>query len=299
MGEMYGKSYGIADALSELLEAAVMADSRASQRSYEMIKAYAYGYTVNFDSPSQKPSSMLSDGNQRDYLERTIGMIDSKSASMKPAGIVPDKQADSTDNEQPTADDFKEENEGNSLAMAKFTMRDASGAIQELTIPQITMVPLPMLHVTEANFDVDLSVNLEDTSAFVGELTTEERSDVERIMRYYRAKNITTVDGLIAYLSEQLQKPEYMRPMGVSSYGYSGTGMSIENQLRLLRKYKNYTEANTGTGASFLVSKNNDGASSSTTNLKVNVKMKQAELPEGIRLLLQAAANSLQVTKQN
>jgi len=33
----------------------------------------------------------------------------------------------------------------------------------------------------------------------------------------------------------------------------------------------------------------------STINMKVRIDMQQAELPDGIKLLLQAAANSLQV----
>ena len=44
--------------------------------------------------------------------------------------------------------------------------------------------------------------------------------------------------------------------------------------------------------------KDKDEASDSTTNLKVNIKMKQSDLPEGIKLLLQAAANSLQVVNE-
>lgn len=288
MSGMNGKRYGISDALSELLEAAVTADTKASQKSYEMIKKYAYGLS---STQEETPSSgkAITDG-RRNYLNQTMDTIDKKSSMIMSSNNMDDSK-------MMGEEDFYEDETTHELAMTKFTMKDASGNMQEVSIPQITMMPLPLLHVTEATFDLDLSINLVDKTSYVGALTDEEQQMVAKIMNYYRATGRNTVDGLIDYLQYQLRQPYYMRPSGVSSYGISGLGIGLEKQLSLLYKFKAATESTIGSSSSFMV-KDKDEASDSTTNLKVNIKMKQSDLPEGIKLLLQAAANSLQVVNE-
>jgi hypothetical protein len=288
MSGMNGKRYGISDALSELLEAAVTADTKASQKSYEMIKKYAYGLS---STQEETPSSgkAITDG-RRNYLNQTMDTIDKKSSMVMSSNNMDDSK-------MMGEEDFYEDETTHELAMTKFTMKDASGNMQEVSIPQITMMPLPLLHVTEATFDLDLSINLVDKTSYVGALTDEEQQMVAKIMNYYRATGRNTVDGLIDYLQYQLRQPYYMRPSGVSSYGISGLGIGLEKQLSLLYKFKAATESTIGSSSSFMV-KDKDEASDSTTNLKVNIKMKQSDLPEGIKLLLQAAANSLQVVNE-
>lgn len=288
MSGMNGKRYGISDALSELLEAAVTADTKASQKSYEMIKKYAYGLS---STQEETPSSgkAITDG-RRNYLNQTMDTIDKKSSMIMSSNNMDDSK-------MMGEEDFYEDETTHQLAMTKFTMKDASGNMQEVSIPQITMMPLPLLHVTEATFDLDLSINLVDKTSYVGALTDEEQQMVAKIMNYYRATGRNTVDGLIDYLQYQLRQPYYMRPSGVSSYGISGLGIGLEKQLSLLYKFKAATESTIGSSSSFMV-KDKDEASDSTTNLKVNIKMKQSDLPEGIKLLLQAAANSLQVVNE-
>lgn len=288
MSGMNGKRYGISDALSELLEAAVTADTKASQKSYEMIKKYAYGLS---STQEETPSSgkAISDG-RSNYLNQTMDTINKKSSMVMSSNNMDDSK-------MMGEEDFYEDETTHELAMTKFTMKDASGNMQEVSIPQITMMPLPLLHVTEATFDLDLSINLVDKTSYVGALTDEEQQMVAKIMNYYRATGRNTVDGLIDYLQYQLRQPYYMRPSGVSSYGISGLGIGLEKQLSLLYKFKAATESTIGSSSSFMV-KDKDEASDSTTNLKVNIKMKQSDLPEGIKLLLQAAANSLQVVNE-
>ena len=288
MSGMNGKRYGISDALSELLEAAVTADTKASQKSYEMIKKYAYGLS---STQEETPSSgkAITDG-RRNYLNQTMDTIDKKSSMVMSSNNMDDSK-------MMGEEDFYEDETTHELAMTKFTMKDASGNMQEVSIPQITMMPLPLLHVTEATFDLDLSINLVDKTSYVGALTDEEQQMVAKIMNYYRATGRNTVDGLIDYLKYQLRQPYYMRPSGVSSYGISGLGIGLEKQLSLLYKFKAATESTIGSSSSFMVKDKNE-ASDSTTNLKVNIKMKQSDLPEGIKLLLQAAANSLQVVNE-
>ncbi len=282
---MNGKTYGIADALSELLEAAVTADTKASQKSIELIKQYAYGEVPTAEETAGNSSFSMVAAGQRQYLDHTIDNI---------AQNTPMKATDGGGNaeHEMSEQDFVANTSAHDLAMAKFTMKDPSGGVREVSIPQITMMPLPLLHVTEATFDIDLTVNLVDKSSYVGALTEQELDLVGRIFSHYRSSGRSTVDGLINYLEGQLRLPYYSRPRGATSFSF----MSIEEQLRLLYKYKASTESTIGSNSSFMVTKDKEEQADSTTNLKVNVKMKQAELPEGIKLMLQAAANSIQTS---
>ncbi|MBR6844340.1 MAG: DUF2589 domain-containing protein [Bacteroidales bacterium] len=300
-GSSIVKRYGIADALSELMESAVMADTNAAQKAYDMIRMHAYGLTPDSTLHSPLPSPQGEGSGVR--LPRAINSINQHRVSMN-------MEAEPNNIDDQTAlENYEKENEGK-LAMAQFTMRDASGAMQEVSIPKITMMPLPLLHVTEATFDLDLSVNLVDTS---DKISSEELELVSYVMQYYGNNyRMTTVDQIINQIRSLMQRAPYSygiyyprssgQPLYSSQNQYKymssqnrSSYISLEEQLNLMYKYKASANSQIGPGSAFKVSQQGSDANESTTNLKVNIKMKQAELPDGIKLLLQAAANSLQV----
>lgn len=301
-GSSIVKRYGIADALSELMESAVMADTNAAQKAYDMIRMHAYGLTPVSVGMKEggAGSSAYGSGSQ---AQRVINSINQHRVSMN-------MEAEPNNIDDQTAlENYEKENEGK-LAMAQFTMRDASGAMQEVSIPKITMMPLPLLHVTEATFDLDLSVNLVDTS---DKISSEELELVSYVMQYYGNNyRMTTVDQIINQIRSLMQRAPYSygiyyprssgQPLYSSQNQYKymssqnrSSYISLEEQLNLMYKYKASANSQIGPGSAFKVSQQGSDANESTTNLKVNIKMKQAELPDGIKLLLQAAANSLQV----
>ena len=262
---MKSRSYGISDALSELMEAAVLADTNASKKSYEMIKQYAYGFSTSEEELSSGAAYLNIGG--KSQLNKAIDSIGNNTGGMK--GGSSTKTTD-------IADDYEEEEDERSLAMAKFTMRSPDGNTQEVSIPQITMIPLPLLHVTEATFNLALSVNLVEKNET---LDPEEQRCVDYIKDYYGSRTIA-----------------------VSSSGSSPRYLTTQEQLKLLYKAQTVADGVIGSNSSFMVSQQDEGEAKATTNLTVDVKMAQAEIPDGIKLLLQSAANSLQVaapTKDN
>ena len=278
---MKSKSYGISDALSELMEAAVMADTNASKKSYEMIKQYAYGFSTAEEEQSSGAAYTNIGG--RSQLYKAIDSIGNNTAGMKGGSST-------TTN---IVGDYDEEEGERSLAMAKFTMRSPDGGTQEVSIPQITMIPLPLLHVTEATFDLALSVNLVEKSET---LDPQEQRYVDYIKDYYyRYTGRRTIPDIIDYLQNQVRMGFGNRSITVYSSGSSPRYLTTEEQLRLLYKAQTVADAVIGSNSSFTVSQQDEGEATATTNLKVVVKMSQAELPDGIKLLLQSAANSLQV----
>ena len=134
-GSSIVKRYGIADALSELMESAVMADTNAAQKAYDMIRMHAYGLTPASVGMKEggAGSSAYGSGSQ---AQRAINSINQHRVSMN-------MEAEPNNIDDQTAlENYEKENVGK-LAMAQFTMRDASGAMQEVSIPKITMMPLP------------------------------------------------------------------------------------------------------------------------------------------------------------
>ena len=280
---MKSKTYGISDALSELMEAAVMADTNASKKSYEMIKQYAYGFTT-VDEEQSSGAAYLNIGS-RSQLNKAINSIGNNTVGMK---------GESSTKTNVIADDYEEEEDERSLAMAKFTMRSPDGSTQEVSIPQITMIPLPLLHVTEASFNLALSVNLVEKNET---LDPEEQKCVDYIKDYYyRNTGRRAIPDIIDYLQNQVRMGYGSRSMQVYSSGSSPRYMTIQEQLKLLYKAQTVADGVIGSNSSFMVSQQDEGEAKATTNLTVDVKMSQAELPDGIKLLLQSAANSLQVT---
>ena len=177
--------------------------------------------------------------------------------------------------------------------MAKFTMRSPDGNTQEVSIPQITMIPLPLLHVTEATFNLALSVNLVEKNET---LDPEEQRCVDYIKDYYyRNTGRRAIPDIIDYLQNQVRMGYGSRTIAVSSSGSSPRYLTTQEQLKLLYKAQTVADGVIGSNSSFMVSQQDEGEAKATTNLTVDVKMAQAEIPDGIKLLLQSAANSLQV----
>ena len=150
----------------------------------------------------------------------------------------------------PGKDDGNKENVKRELAMAKFSMKDSNGQFREISIPLITMMPLPLLHITEAKFDISMNVSVEDTSGT--NVKTETVRMNPRIPDKFR---LIKKDQSIVPLSQIL----------------TGKQMVVQSE-----------------------EKNSTNKTSTTVEFHVEVQMEQAELPAGIKLMLQAAANCIQ-----
>ncbi|MCQ2344959.1 MAG: DUF2589 domain-containing protein [Paludibacteraceae bacterium] len=153
----------------------------------------------------------------------------------------------------------------NSLTMAKFTMKSADGTLQEVQIPQITMMPLPLLHVKEASFEFDMNMELAENKSV--ELQKEEVQKAEEVKTSPTGRRVT-----VGRRSNANGKAAFI--IGISRPSSQSSQNAQANE-------KSITETS--------------NSSSSTTHIKATIKMEQADLPAGIKTLLQAAANSLTI----
>jgi hypothetical protein len=212
------------------------------------------------------------------------------------------------------------------LAMAEFTFYDSDMNAHTVSIPKITMIPIPLLHVTEATFDMEMSAHIVEPAP-----TDEVTMDTESIVGPKQKMKEIEVSGklpgkplgkLSRQLSENLQE-ELQKTINKYIKIHPNTPIKKAEIESFFIKNLNkedldeYLEYKKGIKDEFTRNFHDEfylpsivnstdkvlavGAGTtpaekeSTINMKVKIEMKQAELPEGIKLLLQSAAHSLQV----
>jgi hypothetical protein len=125
------------------------------------------------------------------------------------------------------------------LKMVDFEMTDSEGNRQVVSIPKLSLLPLPVLHVSEAVFDIDADMHLKETKGSKGVVNTN--------------------------------RLEALRKISNSLY------VSIRNPK--------------------VTQQTSTEESSQSINMKVHIKLEPAQLPNGMRGLLQETDTNIQVTR--
>lgn len=197
--------------------------------------------------------------------EDLIGLSDMLKAAMS-AAIDADKEA--AENYYSALKEYaykKDENgkvDSNSLDFFKMDITDAEGGVQTVSIPKISMMPMPLLHITEASFDIEADLELNESSE------NKKDESVKGELKEPTAKRVPT--------ASELQK--------------------MQLQLRLRRATARPVAAAAATGSGEASSSSSQSAEKSMkTNLKISVKMEQSDLPAGLGVLLQTIANNTKI----
>lgn len=162
------------------------------------------------------------------------------------------------------------------LKMVDFEMTDSNGREQIVSIPKLSLLPLPLLRVAEATFDIEAQIDI----------STATKHDVEKFEKnypIYNQKKKTSIDDLSKAGQEILLK---------KIKSLAGVRVRLSNQSTqkkrnpLLRSGKTTTKETT--------------SMQKMTNVKVHIKLEPVLLPDGMRGLLQATENTIKVVdKQN
>ena len=70
---------------------------------------------------------------------------------------------------------FEKTDKGEQLQMVHFEMVDSDGTRQLVSIPKLSLLPLPVLHVQEATFDFEAQMSIRESTEEVKEKTEEEK----------------------------------------------------------------------------------------------------------------------------
>ena len=106
--------------------------------------------------------------------DELIGLSDLLKATMT-AAIEADKEA--AENYYSALKSYAYEKDSHGKAYTdkldyfKIDVPNTNGEVQEIAIPKISMMPMPLLHITEANFDIEGDMVLCESSDPTGELT--------------------------------------------------------------------------------------------------------------------------------
>lgn len=146
-----------------------------------------------------------------------------------------------------------------------------------MSIPKLSLLPLPLLRVAEATFDIEAQIDI----------STATKQDVEKFEKNYpiynQKKKKTSIDNLSKEEQEILLK---------KIKSLAGIRVRLGNQSTQKKRNPLLRSGKTTTKESTSMQK--------MTNVKVHIKLEPVLLPDGMRGLLQATENTIKVVdKQN
>lgn len=210
----------------------------------------------------------MSSENTNEHAEQIIGLTDLMVKTLQ-ATIEADRN---------TAEEYyrileetsfkpsKEEGAPEELEMVNVRIQNQNGQTQIISVPKMILMPVPMLHISEATFEIGGTMCL-NTTETTEEVAKESSTGVKAQSLTQRAR--TTSGGRVSM------------PVGKSRYMDS-----IAVRLPANRSNSsNSSESTVETGQS-------------TTNLKISVKMTQSDMPSGLVNLLQVMTNNIQVKNE-
>lgn len=155
------------------------------------------------------------------------------------------------------------ESEHPKLKTVSFEMTDDEGRRQEVTIPVLSLLPLPVLHISEATFDIDT------------QLTFVERTSPTSTQDLLQGRKIRSAKGLTDAVSESKKVDiSNITQNLISRYEIIATAPGTSSSKKPLIKNP----------------ENNSSDEQSQTHsfyAKIHVKLEQSVLPSGMRGLLQ------------
>ena len=168
------------------------------------------------------------------------------------------------------------------LKMVDFEMTYSNGREQIVSIPKLSLLPLPLLRVAEATFDIEAQIDISTA-------TKQDVKEFEENYPIYNQKKKTSIDDLSKEEQEiLLKKIKSLAGIRVR-LGNQRTQSNQRTQKKrnpLLRSGKTTTKEST--------------SMQKMTNVKVHIKLEPVLLPDGMRGLLQATENTIKVVdKQN
>lgn len=162
------------------------------------------------------------------------------------------------------------------LKMVDFEMTDSNGREQIVSIPKLSLLPLPLLRVAEATFDIEAQIDISTA-------TKQDVKEFEENYPIYNQKKKTSIDDLSKAGQEILLK---------KIKSLAGIRVRLSNQSTQKKRNPLLRSGKTTTNETTSMQK--------MTNVKVHIKLEPVLLPDGMRGLLQATENTIKVVdKQN
>lgn len=226
---------------------------------------------------------------------------------------------------------FEKTDKGEQLQMVHFEMVDSDGTRQLVSIPKLSLLPLPVLHVQEATFDFEAQMSIRESTEEIKEKTEEEKEGTTTTQGFTRPSNTTSSSSSrppdrVRVSKEVARRGVKRRDIGASSTtastssGTDSTSSSTASaregfrrrtvDARTIRQLSNrivvrFTRPSSTSTASSAPVAGAPTAGPTTTNteqninLKVHIKLEPSVLPNGMRGLLQETDRSFQIIRSD
>ena len=226
---------------------------------------------------------------------------------------------------------FEKTDKGEQLQMVHFEMVDSDGTRQLVSIPKLSLLPLPVLHVQEATFDFEAQMSIRESTEEIKEKTEEGKEGTTTTQGFTRPSNTTSSSSSrppdrVRVSKEVARRGVKRRDIGASSTtastssGTDSTSSSTASaregfrrrtvDARTIRQLSNrivvrFTRPSSTSTASSAPVAGAPTAGPTTTNteqninLKVHIKLEPSVLPNGMRGLLQETDRSFQIIRSD
>ena len=162
------------------------------------------------------------------------------------------------------------------LKMVDFEMTDSNGREQIVSIPKLSLLPLPLLRVAEATFDIEAQIDISTA-------TKQDVKEFEENYPIYNQKKKTSIDDLSKAGQEILLK---------KIKSLAGVRVRLSNQSTQKKRNPLLRSGKTTTTETTSMQK--------MTNVKVHIKLEPVLLPDGMRNQPQTTESTIKVVdKQN
>lgn len=226
---------------------------------------------------------------------------------------------------------FEKTDKGEQLQMVHFEMVDSDGTRQLVSIPKLSLLPLPVLHVQEATFDFEAQMSIRESTEEIKEKTEEEKEETTTTQGFTRPSSNTSSSSSrppdrVKVAKESARRGVRRRDAGDSSSSAStssGTDSASSStasarggirrrtvDARAIRQLSNRIvvrfarPSSTSTASSAPVAGAPTAGPTTTDteqniNLKVHIKLEPSVLPNGMRGLLQETDRSFQIIRSD
>ena len=226
---------------------------------------------------------------------------------------------------------FEKTDKGEQLQMVHFEMVDSDGTRQLVSIPKLSLLPLPVLHVQEATFDFEAQMSIRESTEEIKEKTEEGKEGTTTTQGFTRPSSTTSSSSSrpadrVRVSKEVARRGVKRRDIGASSSaastssGTDSTSSSTASaregfrrrtvDARTIRQLSNrivvrFTRPSSTSTASSAPVAGAPTAGPTTTNteqninLKVHIKLEPSVLPNGMRGLLQETDRSFQIIRSD
>lgn len=170
---------------------------------------------------------------------------------------------------------------------------EKEGEYYTLKVPKLILMPMPLLHVQEATFDVEGEWEIqENTNTQISKQNVEDSLSKSLLSKEKIKEVMVQIDGL-----EQTSKKLKLSNAATRALVNESNLPTVAKRMVRSRYTAAHIVLNQKTKPSTETNSESTSNNSQSLKIKVNVKMQQSDIPAGLSNLIQTVTNCIKVEK--